>query len=142
MAKDEASRIVVGVDGSASSNKALEWAATQAEKTGAALEIVTSWQWPQSYGVPLPLTEDFDPAAVAKQVNSAAFDLVRKDHSGVEVRSSIAEGHAGQVLTEMSADADMLVVGSRGHSEIVGLLLGSTSEYCVAHGQCPVVVLH
>jgi nucleotide-binding universal stress UspA family protein len=134
-------RIVVGVDGSSSSHKALEWAARQAEKTFSVLEVVTSWQWPKSYGYALPLPEDFDPAAVAKEVNNTAFDLVRNDHPGVDVRSLIVEGHPGQALTDVSADAAMLVVGSRGHSELVGMLLGSVSEYCVSHGRCPVVVL-
>jgi nucleotide-binding universal stress UspA family protein len=142
MANDGEGQIVVGVDGSPSSLSALEWAADQAERSGAQLEIVTAWQFPKSYGYPLPLRDDFDPAAVAKEVSGAAADAVRKSHPALSVKVVVVEGHAGQALTGLAAGADMLVVGSRGHSEIVGILIGSISEYCVSHAKSPVVVLH
>lgn len=141
MARDKPGRIVVGVDGSPSSNEALEWAAAQAERTGAALELVTAWEWPKSYGYPLPVTSDFDPTAVAKQVNAPALDQVRQKHPVVEASSQIVDGNAGKMLTEIAAGADLLVVGRRGHTEVVEMLLGSCSEYCVAHARCPVVVV-
>src|ERR1022692_3459788 len=54
---------------------------------------------------------------------------------------SVAEGNAAQVLRDAAKGADLLVVGSRGHGEFVGALLGSVSQQCVHHAPCPVVVI-
>jgi nucleotide-binding universal stress UspA family protein len=61
--------------------------------------------------------------------------------AGVEVRTSVEEGHPAEVLIERSKEADLLVVGSRGHGGFAGMLLGSVSHHLVAHASCPVVVL-
>ena len=53
----------------------------------------------------------------------------------------LVEGHPAGILIEASAQADLLVVGSRGHGGFVGALLGSVSHRCVAHALCPVVVV-
>jgi nucleotide-binding universal stress UspA family protein len=134
-------RVVVGVDGSACGARALAWAAEQATRTGAALEMVTAWQWPTSYGWALPLPSDFDPASGARQVQTDALTAVRADHPDLNVTEVVAEGSSAQVLIDRSEDADLLVVGSRGHGELTGMLVGSVSEHCVAHAHCPVVVV-
>ena len=61
--------------------------------------------------------------------------------SPVTATTQVVRGHAGTVLTDESRDADLLVVGSRGHGTAVGMLLGSVSQYCVQHATCPVVVV-
>jgi len=53
----------------------------------------------------------------------------------------VVEGHAAPVLLEAARGASLLVVGSRGHGEFTGMLLGSVSEHCVTHARCPVVVV-
>jgi Universal stress protein family len=58
----------------------------------------------------------------------------------IEVRRSVIEGHAARVLEALSKTADLVVVGSHGHGEFVGMLLGSVSEHCVTHCHCPVLV--
>jgi nucleotide-binding universal stress UspA family protein len=134
-------RIVVGVDGSASSNEALEWAGQQAELTGASIDAVTAWHWPTSYGYPTPVASDFDPAAVATSVLKEATTPLRGAHPGIEIRTIVVEGHPAQVLVDASQDAELLVVGSRGHGEFGGMLLGSVSEFCATHAHCPVLVI-
>ena len=133
-------RVVVGYDGSASSNKALELAARQAELTGAILEVVTAWEWPTTYGAPLSLPEGFDPASDAKTVVDEAGRLVREAHPAVQTKLLVKEGHPAPILVEASKGASLLVVGSRGHGAFVGMVLGSVSEHCVTNAECPVLV--
>jgi nucleotide-binding universal stress UspA family protein len=141
MAPQPHERVVVGVDGSGSSLRALAWAARQAELTGARLEVVTTWQWPMTYGGPLPYAIDWDPSADAHKVQAEAVEPVRRKHPDVEIDLNVVEGHAAPALVDASRGADLLVVGSRGHGEFVGMLLGSVSEHCVTNAHCPVLVL-
>lgn len=62
--------------------------------------------------------------------------------AGVAGRPVVVHGHAPEVLVRHSARADLLVVGSRGHNPVTGLLLGSTSEQCARRAHCPVMVTH
>jgi len=50
-------------------------------------------------------------------------------------------GHPDQVLLEAAADADLLVVGSRGHGSVADALLGSVGQYCIHHAHCPVLIM-
>lgn len=61
--------------------------------------------------------------------------------SGVAARPVILNGHPSDVLVRHSNHADLLALGSRGHSQIAGMLLGSTSDYCTRHASCPVMVV-
>jgi nucleotide-binding universal stress UspA family protein len=139
--------IVVGVDGSDSSRNALVWAYEEAAHHGASLTVVTTWHPPA-----LPMTppygslppEDYgdqprrDALALLEQFTS---ELVPKDPV-VDIRTSVEEGkNPAKVLIERSKEADLLVVGSRGHGGFVGMLLGSVSQHLVAHAECPVVVV-
>ena len=134
-------RIVVGVDGSPSSHQALRWAARQAKLTGASLQVVTSWEYPTSYGWAPPYPADFDPAGDAKRDLEMTVAEVLGDHHGIDIDLTVAEGRAAQVLLEAARGASLLVVGSRGHGEFTGMLLGSVSEHCVGHAPCPVTVV-
>jgi nucleotide-binding universal stress UspA family protein len=141
MVEAQERRIVVGVDGSESSVRALAWAAGQAELTGSVVEAIATWQWPSSFGFGLVVPEGWSPADDAQKVLDDAIEQVAPAHPGLTIRTRIAEGHPAPVLVEASADADLLVVGSRGHGEFAGMLLGSVSEHCVTHARCPVLVL-
>jgi nucleotide-binding universal stress UspA family protein len=135
-----AGRIVVGVDGSHPSVGALKWAVEQAELTGSTLEIVIAWDWPGTYGWNVPLSFEYDPAAVARsRVENLAIDSQR-NHPKVRVATRVEHGYPAPVLVEASRGADMLVVGSRGHGELAGMLLGSVSQYCATKAHCPVMI--
>ena len=136
---DEA-RIVVGIDGSAGSKEALRWAAQQAKSTGAALEVVIAWHYPVFYGW-APGPQDFDFGDAAEQALTGAIDEVLGSDRPARLRTRVTEGNAAQVLVDASADADLLVVGSRGYGGFADALLGSVSTYCVHHARCPVTVI-
>jgi nucleotide-binding universal stress UspA family protein len=133
--------IVVGVDGSDPSKRALRWAAGQAKLTGAELKVVTSWEYPPTLGWAPPYPSDFDPDADARKALEEAVAAVLGADPGVVLHVVVQEGHPAFVLTEAAKGAELLVVGSRGHGAFAGMVLGSVSEYCAAHAPCPVVVV-
>lgn len=138
-------RIVVGVDGSQSSKAALAWAVGEARLTGAAVEAVIAWHYPVMVGgvpfAPIGVVESEGYGTfAAKVLNDAIAETVAPD-GPVKVSSVVSEGSAAQVLLDAAKDADMLVVGSRGHGGFAGALLGSVSQACVHHAQCPVVII-
>ena len=130
--------VVVGFDGSPSAEAALRWAEHYAEATGADLELVTAWHYPTSYGIAMPLN-GWDPEDDANSVVEKAVAQLTLPPERVHTR--VAHGSPADVLTRASADAALLVVGSRGHGGFTGLLLGSVGAHCVHHAKCPVVVI-
>lgn len=138
-------RIVVGVDGSASSLSALRWAIRQAELMGAAVDAVAAWHYPVVAGGyawgPGGMGQDYDFKEIAGKTLAGAISNALNPGSGVRVRAQVFEGNPAQVLLDAAAGADLLVVGSRGHSGFTEALLGSVSQHCVHHASCPVVVI-
>lgn len=133
-------RIVVGVDGSASSKAALAWAVGQAGLTGAVVEAITAWEFP--YGTRYPvLIPEVDFAEVAARTLTDAIAEVCGDSDAAAIRHQVVQGNAARVLVDASAAADLLVVGSRGHGGFAEALLGSIGQQCVHHARCPVVVI-
>ncbi len=137
--------IVVGVDGSASSRKALTWAAAEAAGHGADLIVVNVWEHtllPPAGSV--SVSEHYVPDPSQR----TAEDLLRviKEELGEEppilVQPQVKQGRPAKVLIEESADADLLVVGKRGHGGFAGLVLGSVSQHVAAYAKCPVTVVH
>ncbi len=132
-------RVVVGVDGSAASREALEWALRYASATGSALDVVAAWDWP--VGVSLaPLAPGFERELRAERLLDGLMRRARAEHPELSIGGKVVQGDAAAVLEEASRGAALLVVATRGHGEIAGLLLGSVSEHCIAHAHCPVVV--
>jgi nucleotide-binding universal stress UspA family protein len=140
MADQATGRIVVGIDGSGASTDALRWAARQAELTGSPLEVIMTWEWPASLGWSVPVPDDYDPETDVRQILDAAVDAAVAGHTGVVVDRRVVNGHPAPILVEASKGADLLVIGSRGHGEFVGMLLGSVSEFCTTNAHCPVLV--
>ncbi|AEW98072.1 MULTISPECIES: universal stress protein [Streptomycetaceae] len=134
-------RIVVGVDGSASSRAALTWALRQAELTGAVVEAVLAWQPPDAwYGlVPPAGTLDAYREAAGGVLARALAETVDAARAS-RVRSRVAEGNPAAVLLEAARGAELLVVGHRGHG-FAGALIGSVGLHCTHHAPCPVAVV-
>jgi nucleotide-binding universal stress UspA family protein len=132
--------IVVGVDGSPSSRHALLWAAGQARLTGADLHAVCAWDYPTTFGWASDYS-DVDLAGDTRKELDATIAEVLGGLPDVPVVPRVERGHAASVLVDASRDADLLVVGSRGHGAFTGMLLGSVSQHCAQHAECPVLIL-
>src|SRR5664279_2280278 len=106
------SRVVVGVDGSDESKLALRWAAYFALSAGAVIEAVTAWQYPIAFGWgAAPIA--WSPGQDMEKVLTETVDEVFGTHRPEDMRLDVREGNAAKVLLDASADALMLVVGSR-----------------------------
>jgi len=133
--------IVVGVDGSQPSLDALSWAVNYAALVGADVDAVISWHYPVNAG-PGGFPSDWIPADDARKVLADAVETALGKGVPPTLRQLVREGNAAQVLLDETKDAQLLVVGSRGHGGFAGLLLGSVSANCAEHAQCPVLVIH
>jgi len=138
------SRIVIGVDGSESSKTAVRWAHSLARMTGGTLQAVAAWQpYAPAYGYNSGITvPDWNPAVEANKIVEETLDEVFGTERPADLDIVVREGSAARVLLDISRDARMLVVGSRGHGGFAGLLLGSVSSACAEHAACPVLVVH
>lgn len=129
-------RIVVGIDGSAASDRALEWAVEEAEVRRADLEVVH---------VRFAREELLDSyphlAAAEAELLSTAVDRARGLARRVHVSGSLVSPPAGEALVQASRGADLLVVGTRGMSFWRRVEQGSVSTHCIHHACCPVVLV-
>jgi nucleotide-binding universal stress UspA family protein len=137
-------KIVVGVDGSDESKNALRWAVDEARVHGASVAAVHAWQAPPPVPelTPVP-TYDISILPELREASVRFVAEVVKEvvgESDVSVEPAAVEGPAAAVLTDAARDADLLVVGSRGHGGFTGLLLGSVSQQLAHHSPCPVVI--
>jgi nucleotide-binding universal stress UspA family protein len=138
--------IVVGVDGSDRSRKVLEWAAREAGAHNAPLTVITVnpvagnyWTGtPEKYAADQPATEAVRQAA-EDEVQKVLGQIGGPAPTSVTVRA--VSGRASQELVAASADADLVVVGSRGGGGFAKLMLGSVTSQVVAHAESPVAVI-
>lgn len=135
--------ILVGYDHSEGSTGALGWALDEAAQTDSPVLIVHASEW-LTVTPPVVIGAQPWPDERARQGAQEALDAVvsaaSQQHPEVIVRGALADGPAAQRLTEMSHDAALIVLGSRGHGGFTGLLLGSTAIAVSAHAHCPVVI--
>jgi nucleotide-binding universal stress UspA family protein len=136
--------IVVGVDGSAGSVHALEFALEEAKARGADVKAVSAWHVPATtYNVGWVPT-GIDPAdfeRIARGALDKTLEEARAAESSVTVTRVLREGQAADVLVAEAHEADLLVVGSRGLGGFRGLLLGSVGQQCAHHASCPVAIV-
>jgi len=133
-------RIIVGVDGSPSSEQALRWAAEQARRTGQEVHAVVAWEYPPSYGgAPIG---DIDWAGDRREALQKAVANTLDGTDAQRVVQQVVHGHPARALLDAAEGADLLVVGCHGYGGFAGMLLGSVSQHVVAHAPCPVLVMH
>jgi nucleotide-binding universal stress UspA family protein len=130
--------VVVGVDGSPSSQRAVRWASRQAKLTGATLRAVSSWRWPNYITIVPP---GVDLASDTRRTLDEVLEEALAGSEDLSVTRHVIEGPPGPALLTQAQDASLLVVGAQGRAAFPGMLLGSVAEYCVRHGSCPVVVV-
>jgi nucleotide-binding universal stress UspA family protein len=136
--------IVVGIDGSDGSARALAFAAKEAELRQRGLRIVVAWHVPTGVysgaglgpGIAIEEFEQAMRVPAERQV-----DEVLADYPDLSRELIIEEGVPAHVLLKQSEGADMLVLGSRGLGGFRGLLLGSVGQQCAHHAHCPVVIV-
>jgi nucleotide-binding universal stress UspA family protein len=137
--------IVVGVDGSGHSQRALEWAINEAAVRHSALTIVTVHQLVAGYsgrGVAFP--GDNEQATKAGEVARQDADKILEGLGESRPASVTVEARSGfpvEELLEASKDADMIVLGSRGAGGFSRLLMGSVSSQVAHHAHSPVVIV-
>ena len=162
-------RIVVGVDDSPEARRALAWAAAEARLRQAVLQVVHAYHAKQlaapayfgsthTYDATVGAAGEPPPELTASVRGREAFEAAVRGQadelleamvgelgetvSGVEVQQTVVEDrHPAEALVRLSADAELLVVGSRGRGGFSELLLGSVSHAAVLHAVCPVVVV-
>jgi nucleotide-binding universal stress UspA family protein len=129
--------IVVGIDGTDVSKKALAWAVNEGKVRNIRVHVVHAWQ--------------FDPTAdllPSQQIREDSTELLVREVASVTGRPttdgvsySSVQGDAARILHEVAEGADMLVLGSHQRTPVGEILLGSVSAACVRHATCPVVVV-
>ncbi|MFI8824338.1 universal stress protein [Streptomyces sp. NPDC053431] len=135
-------RIVVGVDGSESSLKALKWAARQATVAGDSLHAVIGWEYPASWSTLMPgVPPEFDAERLARQILDESLARALTPETAAATTRTVASGNPAQVLVDQAEGANLLVVGDRGHTGFKAAVLGSVSSNVTHHAPCPVVVV-
>ncbi|OLT29519.1 universal stress protein UspA [Nocardiopsis sp. CNR-923] len=142
-------RVVVGVDGSANSHRALRLAVDLAKESDGEVVVVNSWQVAFPYdpdglvAAGYQLQDDVLDQKSQELVAEALADVIDEQREDTQVRVSVVRTQTNPVdaLVEAARGADAVVVGSRGRGTVRGLLLGSVSQGVLHHSPVPVVVL-
>ncbi|MFZ4511175.1 MAG: universal stress protein [Candidatus Nanopelagicales bacterium] len=137
--------VVVGYDGSEHASIAVDWAAAEAVSRGMKLTLTAATTVPMEgmrFGGSILSPEAIDDLLERMQeATQTRADEARKAHPGLEVGVKVALGSPAAVLVEASANADMVVVGSRGMGGFRGLLVGSVGVQVASNSECPAVVV-
>jgi nucleotide-binding universal stress UspA family protein len=135
-------QVVVGYDGTDSAELAVDWAAMEAARRGVPLSVVFATDFDGMLGGPRE-------SEVLPSVSLSAAEAVARDGAvrarnaapGLEVTTRTRVGAVAGVLVELSSQASLVVLGTRGHGPLAGALLGSVAFAVTAHAACPVVVV-
>ncbi|MFF4733032.1 universal stress protein [Streptomyces mirabilis] len=127
---------VVGVDGSEHSAAAVDVAFEEAALRGAELRAVYVWEPGH-----LRIFDEYESQQESRRLLSEIVAGRRPRYPEVDLRHELVVGHPVQVLTDASAHALGLVVGTRGRGGFTGMLLGSVSQGVLHHARCPVIAV-
>ncbi|MGW3989185.1 universal stress protein [Streptomyces sp. NPDC004830] len=134
--------VVVGVDGSESSLRAVDWAADEAAQRGLPLRIVHAYRWDRYEGASLSRELRTSSASVTPdEILVVAGHRARRHHGNLAVTSEAVAEEPEYVLLREARNASAVIVGSRGRGELADLLLGSVSLSVATAATCPVVVI-
>jgi nucleotide-binding universal stress UspA family protein len=134
--------IAVGVDGSEGGRRALDWAEREAAARGGSVQAIIAWSWDGIDFVPIPATNPGEARKHAGDVLDREIQALRQRRgSHLPVAAEVIEGRPADVLAAAGGAADLLVLGSHGHSRVRHTVLGSVSEDCIRKAACPVVVI-
>ena len=140
--------VVVGIDGSAAADRALDWAATQAAADGRVLVLVAAATPPATDATGWLALHGIDHSGVRAQLKEGlramlrhADARVRETHPDLEIHHEARLADPRDALLDVAADADLLVVGSRGLGKVRRLFLGSVAAAVAKHAGCPTAVV-
>jgi nucleotide-binding universal stress UspA family protein len=131
--------ITAGIDGTEESIAALDWAAREAVRRDVALRVVHAWRFQPYEGIDAGDRDTQE--GWARDAVGEAVRAVTGRHTGLDVSTEVVEGGSVDVLVAAAADAELLVLGSRGHGPVVGFLLGSVGQQVIAEAARPVVLV-
>lgn len=137
--------VIVGVDHAEHSEHTIGTAFEEAVRRDSSVIAIHAYEFPAVYGVMAMSVLPYKPEDL-RDAEAAALDKAlqpwREKFPGVAVEALVARGTAARVLVDVSSNAGLVVVGSRGHGGIAGTLLGSVSLQVLHHADCPVLVVH
>jgi nucleotide-binding universal stress UspA family protein len=137
--------MVVGVDGSSGSHRALRWAFDESTLRRTSLTAVCAWHYPYTaVGFTAPSLAPFSADELERRAQEVLDESIATvlGEQGARVARQVATGSPAHALLHEANGAQMLVVGSRGRGGFAGLLLGSVSRQCATHACCPTAVVH
>ena len=134
--------IAVGVDDTDSSHRALAWAAREAVRRHADLEVVTAWTWDAVEGAPIATVDPQMMMDLAEDTQEAAVrEVIDELPERPKIIRQVVQGTAADALIDASKHADLVVVGTHGRGPVRAFLLGSVSLSVIKNAGCPVVVM-
>lgn len=132
--------VVVGVDGSAPSIRALRWADALAPLFQTHIKAVTAWQFQIAFGTFIPVV--WRPDEEARHICAEAVAKAFGDAPPKGLEMTIRQGPAAKVLIDESRSAPLVILGGRGRGGFEGLLLGAVSATVAEHARCSVLIAH
>jgi nucleotide-binding universal stress UspA family protein len=136
--------VVVGIDGSPESARALELGLAAVRRTGGTLVALHAYRYAPVAAAyaPNPGVDEFSARRLAEETLAQALDGVEARNPDVKIERRIAHGSSAAVLVAAADGAAALVVGARGLGGFTGLIVGSVSQQVLRHALCPVLVAH
>jgi len=134
-------RIIVGVDGSEHARDAASWAGAEAVRRHASLTIAHGLGLTSTYVPRLPEAMAEERRQDAQAMLDEELTLLSSIYPGLGVGTASSDDPPAPFLKGLSGEAELLVIGTRGHGGFAGMLVGSVSRKLAAHAHCPLIVV-